>query len=121
MLLLHRESGSVTIKSGGVPQSTITTDIPFTSFINPALPYDLGFETGLLPNFNQSIDNVLNNYKMVRQGIRLNASDINQLDYTRPVWLSKYGCYFYISAIKEYDALNNDTCIVELIKLPSNG
>jgi hypothetical protein len=63
------------------------------------------------------LSDVLNRLKVVSVPIRLNASDINQLDFTRPVYIKHFNAYFYISAIKAYTPTNNESTTVELVKL----
>jgi len=50
--------------------------------------------------------------------MRLSPSDVNQLDFTQPIWVDHFGCYFYISFVEQYKVDEVDSTMVELIKLP---
>lgn len=52
---------------------------------------------------------------IVTEELRLNEFDLKDLDYTIPVYLSKYNSYFAIVSIKRD---SNGMCECELIKLP---
>lgn len=56
---------------------------------------------------------------MVRLLMRLNASDINQLDFTRPVWLDRFGAYFFLSFVDQYRVDRPSSTEIELVKLPA--
>lgn len=53
--------------------------------------------------------------------LRVNASDINQLDHFIPVWIEikgQPGCYFYRSELKQFKVGSAESIEVELGKLP---
>lgn len=105
---LGYDDGSVT---------TISTGIPLTYFIDDEQSGNLGYGDNLLNTYYNALQGVIDKFKMVICQIRLNASDINQLDFTRPVYIKHFGAYFYISAIKGYTPTNNESTTVELVKL----
>lgn len=94
------------------------TDIPLTHFILDGQDFNLGWENNLIPNFSSEIEGVLQNTKVIKELIRLNSADINQLDFFTPIWLDKHNCYFYISQVQQYKMNRFDSTIVELVKLP---
>lgn len=49
-------------------------------------------------------ENILTGFKKVTRYFNLSAYDIEVLDMFNPVWLEKYGSYFYISKIHNYIA-----------------
>jgi len=56
--------------------------------------------------------------QMVQMLMRLSSVDINQIDFTRPKWIDRFNCYFYLSYINQYKVNEVDSTEVELIKLP---
>lgn len=95
----------------------VTTDIPLTYFIDDNQTNNLGFGNSLLDTYYNALQGIIDRFKMVTCQVRINASDINQLDFTRPVYLQYFNSYFYISAIKAYTPTDNESTIVELVKL----
>lgn len=99
----------------------LTEDIPFTYFIKTGAVVNLGFGDNVIRNFYQAIQAVIGNAKILTEYVRLSISDINQLDFTRPVYLSQYNAYFYISNIADFSYTNNESTLVELVKITVNG
>lgn len=94
-----------------------TTDIPYTHFIDIDKAYSLGFERDLYFELWQFISGVIDRTKIVTCLLRLNASDINQLDLTIPIYIEYFNSYFYVSDIKGYNPDRNVSTMVELVKL----
>ena len=94
-----------------------TTDIPYTHFIDIDKAYSLGFERDLYFELWQFISGVIDRTKIVTCLLRLNASDINQLDLTKPVYIEYFNSYFYVSKISGYNPNRNVGTLVELVKL----
>jgi len=94
---------------------TVTTDIPLPYFISSET-FNLGFENNLLRYYEAFID-VLDRTKILTLDLRLNASDINQLDFSVPVYIQYFGAWFYISQVKAYEPNSYNSTQVELVKL----
>lgn len=90
---------------------------PFTYFIQPGKSLNLGFLDNLLPTYYKALEDVLDKCKRVVLQVRLNATDISQLDFTRPVFIQYFNSYFYISKITGYKPDGKDSTEVELVKL----
>lgn len=71
----------------------------------------------LIPLFSQRFVDVLQSYRTIIQKIRLNESDINQLDYFTPVWIEKHYSYFYISLIDQFVFTKKIPTSVMLVKI----
>lgn len=99
----------------GSPPTTVTTDIPLPYFISEE-DFNLGFEDNLLRYYAKFIE-VLDRTKILTLDLRLNASDINQLDFTKPVYIQHFNSWFYISQIKGYEPNSYNSTQVELVKL----
>ena len=65
-----------------------------------------------------TITDIIQNPQMVKMLMRLSASDINQLDFSRPKWIDRFHSYFYLSYVSQYKVNEVDSTEVELIKLP---
>jgi hypothetical protein len=100
----------------GTSNSAQTTDILLTHFQKSG-EINLGFNDNLIPTFYQAFIDVLDKAKIVTCLLRLNASDINQLDLTIPVYIEYFNSYFYVSKISGYNPNRNVSTLVELVKL----
>lgn len=99
----------------------VVDNIPVCHFIDIAEPFNLGFGNNILQNYYTQISEILSRLKIVKVELRLNASDISQLDFTRPVFIQKFESYFYISSVKGFSYTENKSTLVELVKLNING
>lgn len=100
--------------------TSVAISVPMSYFILGGQDFNLGFANNLIENSSYIIETI-QNFKIVKMLLRLNASDINQLDFFRPVWIKlngQSGCYFYVSEIKQFKVTSKESCDVELVKLP---
>lgn len=111
--------GYVVLDDGTDYRNVYTLSIPY--FIDANKTFNLGFGNNLLDNYYDLISDVLGRVKLLKLLVRLNASDINQLDFTRPVFIQKYEAYFYISSIKGFTYTESKSTLVELVKINING
>ena len=81
------------------------------------LTYAMGFSVNLIPKNSQTIIDILQNIKIIKVNLNLNINDIKNIDYTIPIYLSKFQSYFFVSSINQFDFINKDVTEVELIKL----
>ena len=100
----------------GTSNSAQTTNILLTHFQKSG-EINLGFDDNLIPTFYQAFIDVLDKAKIVNCLLKLNASDINQLDLTIPVYIEYFNSYFYVSKISGYNPNRNVSTLVELVKL----
>ena len=100
----------------GLVTSNQTTNIPIPYFIKSG-ETSLGFNNNLISLFYNEIEVVYTKIKILSCLLRLNASDINQLDLTKPVYIEYFNSYFYISQISSYNPNSNKSTSVELVKL----
>ena len=80
-------------------------DILFTSIVE-----------GTLSLFWTEYQQALNEMKYVRAFFRLDSVDIQNLDFTLPIYVSKFNAYFYINKIKEFTGKDQVT-EVEMVKI----
>lgn len=57
----------------------------------------------------------INSNKAVTCLIRLNNLDVNQLDFSRPIWIDYFGAYFYLNEISQYKVNEKDSTQITLI------
>lgn len=69
----------------------------------------------LVDNYYTRIKGMLHNAKTLSAYFNLSALDIDQLDLFTPVWIKRYGAYFYISKINNFVA--GQVTKVDLIKM----
>lgn len=93
----------------GQPTRTTSPAVYFT---------DLEFEN-LITQYYEPLVRLLNKAKVVTALVRLNVSDINQLDFEYPVLFTVDGedGYFYINEIKQFKFNSRESTEVELVML----
>jgi hypothetical protein len=105
------------IYTDGTTTVTTNVDLPLAWFMAGGKQLNLGFGNNLIPLYYGGLQSVLTRTKIVTQQLRLNALDIQQLDFLRPVFLSKHNAYFYISKISGFTYGSSESTEVELVKL----
>lgn len=123
MLILYRKapndfSDTSDFVYNGIPSLTLTGSdlIPLCRFIEKEFTYNLGFANSLLTYYN-AIQSILTNFKGITCSIRLAASDINKLDFFKPVYIKYFNSYFHINMIRGYKIGSDESTQVELVKL----
>jgi hypothetical protein len=115
-LYLERISGNVDYTDGSTT-TNVTTDIPLAWFIRQDKAYNLGFANNLIPLYYTTLQDVLNRTKVLTINVKLNAIDIYQLDFLKPVFIAEHNAYFYISKISGFTYGSSESTEVELVKL----
>lgn len=95
--------------------STVNNPIALTYFgdVNNT-PNTLGYDKSYKWHYRW-LDYITNSYKQITVYLYLTAGDINAIDFTKPVYLSQYGSYFFVQKIKDW--LPGKPVAVELVKL----
>lgn len=118
-LTIRYESFSAFILTDGALTLPVVS-VPMTYFILPEQDFNLGFENNLL-DYSADMIEMIQNFKLVKMLLKVNASDINQLDHFIPVWIEikgQPGCYFYRSDLKQVKTGSAESTECELGKLP---
>jgi len=105
------------IYTDGTTTVTTNVDLPLAWFMAGGKQLNLGFGNNLITLYYGGLQSVLTRTKIVTEQIRLNALDIQQLDFLKPVFLSKHNAYFYISKISGFTYGSSESTEVELVKL----
>jgi len=105
------------ISGSPVTSSTVSSDYPLAWFINRAEAHNLGFANSIISERYGSVSDVYDKYKNVVVYLRLNESDINKLDFTKPVYIQHFNAYFYVNKIIGYKPWSYESTQVELVKL----
>jgi hypothetical protein len=116
VLYIEKVSGDIDY-TNGVQTTTVNDNIPLCWFMSGSKTENLGFGNNLIERNYQGLIGVLTRTKIVTEQIRLNALDIQQLDFLKPVFLSKHNAYFYISKISGFTYGSSESTEVELVKL----
>jgi hypothetical protein len=118
ILLLNRVTTVPSvIYTDGSTTNTTNVDLPLAWFMAGGKQLNLGFGNNLILLYYGGLQSVLTRTKIVTEQIRLNALDIQQLDFLKPVYLSKHNAYFYISKISGFTYGSSESTEVELVKL----
>lgn len=113
ILVLRRRNTTVSVKfKDDVLSTNTTSNIPFCYFIgwSPHLRFD-----GLIYDHYSSLLQMLTDTKVLTAYFNLTPQDIQELDFFRPVYISKYSEYFYINKVVNY--IKGKPTKVELIRL----
>lgn len=97
--------------------SALLTIQPSGFFTNPQPNVyfaDLDFKNLLLVYY-PLYELILNNIKTVKCLLRLNTVDINNINFSKPIWIDYFGAYFYLNLIDQYNITTQDSTPVELI------
>jgi hypothetical protein len=94
----------------------IVSNVPFTRFIDTNYTNNIGFEFNIFNNYYTYIISVIDKYKIIELNVRLNLSDVSNLDFLKPVYIRELDTYFYVNKIK-FDYTSKNSSVVELIKL----
>ena len=102
-------STGVNLQVGAVTSSTqINVCVPY--FIDPSQTFNLGWRTNLIPKYGTEVMQTITRPRILTAMFRLNPSIINQLDFSKPVWIDKYNSYFYKVRINQYEAGESTEC-----------
>jgi hypothetical protein len=101
--LLDRLSSvtAITYDDGVNATQDVTTDVPVLYFSDRTKPYSLDFEF-LIENFYGTLTRVLADFKMISCKLMLTALDIAQLNHFIPVYVQKFGNYFYLNKVSNF-------------------
>lgn len=117
ILLLDRQNitgGDITY-SDGTNSIVTSTDIPLCYFILPGKDVNLGFDDNLILSNYSELLFILDKTKILTKRFDLDQVDISKLDHFIPVYVKKYGNYFYINVISNY--IDGDTTACSLVRL----
>lgn len=95
--------------------------IPLINKYQDSLAYDqiqgVGYQDDTIKElYLEDYERILSNMKYLKAYFRLTEVDINNLDFSKPVYIDRYKSYFYISTIKNYRGSGKLTQC-ELIKI----
>jgi hypothetical protein len=68
-----------------------------------------------MPYYKVLQDGLLNNSRVVKERLRLTPIDMHNFSHAVPIFLSKYGCCFYVNKINNYQP--NRLTEVELVAM----
>lgn len=101
------------IRFGNGTSIASLNDVPYASFYDNNYSLDFNF---LIDNYYSELNFALNKLKYISCYIRLKEQDVNNLDFTKPKFISLFGNKFYLNKIEDYiDGSQPVRC--ELIKI----
>jgi len=99
----------------GVTTTAVSGAIPLC-FFDSGSDLKLGLMLSkLIPKTYSDLIIVLNDQRRITARVQLSETDIAELDFFKPVYISRFGAHFYISKITDYTG--DKPCRVDLIKL----
>jgi hypothetical protein len=97
--------------------SALLTIQPSAFFSNPQpnVYFDELIFANLIPLNYPLFEKILNTTKMVSCLLKLNTLDINNLDFSKPIWVDYFGAFFYLNLIDQYNITREDSTQVQLV------
>ena len=96
--------------------TTITlTTLHLAYFINVGLNTGLGFDYSLIRDHYRTLSEMLDRCKVLTLNMRLPRVEVQNLKHSIPVYIKKYGSYFYVNKVTGWR--KDKKCKVELVKL----
>jgi hypothetical protein len=80
----------------------------------------LDFNRALTTNW-RLLSTATDRAKIVKALFLLDLSDVEALDFTRPVYVEYFGEYFYIQKIEQFKPDRRESCFVTLVKIGQDG
>lgn len=99
----------------GTGANLITDFNPWCIFIDPNELHNLGFQNSLIADNYAGLIAILTHCKKIAPLFNLTGDDIRKLDYSLPVFISKFNNYFYKNKVVNYNG--KGLTKVELIRL----
>ena len=84
-------------------------------FKDAANVLNIGFDDRLIDDYFAFVDTFVDGTKAITVSMLLDAEDINTLDPFLPVYIQRYGSYFFVNRVNSWIA--NKPCKVELIRI----
>ena len=113
VLLLNKKDVAVNYR-WDLALTPISNSIPFTYFASGNTDADLTMAS-IFANHYTDLVAVLSDQRKLTCCLRLTEMDIQELDFFKPVYIQKFGCYCYISKITDFTGVK--PVKVELIRL----
>ena len=76
---------------------------------------NIGFDDRLIDDYFDFIATFIDDTKIITPSLLLTVEDINVLDPFLPVYIKRYGSYFFVNRVNSWIA--NKPCKVELIRI----
>lgn len=95
--------------------SNINTNVPFCYFNLSTEAYQMGFDVYFYKTYSRYLEYITNNFKQLSVVLLFPPSEISQLDFTKPIYLSQFASYFFIEKIQDWTP--GKPCKVVLLKL----
>ena len=115
--LLFTQDTSVVYTSPGRSNVTYNTNIPFLSFQDQTfLDYNLEWPFLYEQYYQTLIQGITNNILKIELDFRLTEFDIQDFDFSIPIYLENPSGYYYVQEIKDFTSSSESTS-VELLRI----
>ena len=110
LLAVRSETGALVFNDGpGLGSPVNVTDYKVGFFADDSQPINLGFRS-IFETYFSGLINALQAIKIVNKYYKLNINDINELDFTEPVFDEDNNEYFYLMNIGKYVPGESSLC-----------
>lgn len=89
--------------------------VPWGKFIDPAEPKNIGFSNNLQARHYSILEELLQDAQKLIALFNLTPADVALLDHFIPIWIDKFGGYYYVNKLMNY--VSGNISRVELIKI----
>ena len=111
----YDKAGSLIVNSFSKSIMLTLTNLHIAYFINVELNTGLGFDYSLIRDHYSTLSQMLDRCKVLTVNMRLPRVEVQNLKHSIPVYIKKYGSYFYVNKITGWR--KDKKCKVELVKL----
>lgn len=111
----YDKAGSLIVTSAFDASTVTLTTLHLSYFINVGLNTGLGFDYSLIRDHYRTLSEMLDRCKVLTLNMRLPRVEVQNLKHSIPVYIKKFGSYFYVNKITGWR--KDKKCKVELVKL----
>ena len=113
-IFVHEEAHVLTIEDDAGTIS-MPANVKIGKFIDPSTAYSLAFSAYVQAKYFTILAEILTDPQKITALFKLSANDIRNLDLFTPIWVDKFGEYYYINKVSNYKP--GELTTVELIRI----
>lgn len=113
-IFVHEEAHVLTIEDDAGTIS-MPANVKIGKFIDPSIAYSLAFSAYVQAKYFTILAEILTDPQKITALFKLSANDMRNLDLFTPIWVDKFGEYYYINKVSNYKP--GEITTVELIRI----
>ena len=113
-IFVHEEAHVLTIEDDAGTIS-MPANVKIGKFIDPSIAYSLAFSAYVQAKYFTILAEILTDPQKITALFKLSANDMRNLDLFTPIWVDKFGEYYYVNKVSNYKP--GEITTVELIRI----